>query len=211
MKWLLAKFILMAAALCLSACTVVSVTSREYVNSIGNEAYDIGRANQYEIYCKDGVYYARVPLQLAPESHPLISVETLSISSEGSHHRFSYPQRRFPQGRKLGEVYVKVELLKWNPRYAHYEEVFAPNADFAPKVLTSADFAGQRSILRISRMESNCQYDFRWDYGFTLYDNERSWLHYALYPVQGVCLVLDTALSIALSPVAFLLYDLGPL
>lgn len=211
MKWLLAKFILMAAALCLSACTVVSVTSREYVNSIGNEVYETGTEKQYEIYLKDGAYYARVPLVLAPIHPSLISVETLSISSEGSLHRFSYPQRRFPQGRKVGEVYVKVELLKWNPRYAHYEEVVAPNADSAPKVLTSADFAGQRSILRISRMESNCQYNFRWDYGFTLYDNERSWLHYALYPVQGVCLVLDTALSLALSPVAFLLYDLGPL
>ena len=213
MKWLLSKFIFMAAALCLSACTVVSVTSREYVNSIGNEAYDIGWANQYEIYCKDGVYYARVPLQLAPERHPLISVETLSISSEGSHHRFSYPQYGYTglRGVTIGDVYVKVRLVKLNPRHSIYEEVATLNSDSAPKVLSAADFEGMKPILRLPSMRSGSQYDFSWDYGYSLYENKRSWLHYALYPVQGVCVLLDVSLSIALSPVAFLLYDIGPL
>ncbi len=203
---------MMAAALCLSACTVVSVTSREYVDSIGNEVYSIGREKQEDIYYKDGAYYARVPLLLAPVHPSLISVETLSISSEGSYHRFSYPQHKIPQGKQVGEVYVKGELRKWNPRYEYYEDVAAPNADSAPKVLTGADFAGLKPVLSIPYMaQGRRQYDFRCDYGYTLYDNERSWLHYALYPVQGVCLVLDISLSIALSPVAFLLYDLGPL
>lgn len=211
MKWILAKLCVVAVALCLSACTVVSVTSREYVDSIGNEAYSIGWENQREIYYKDGAYYARVPLLLEPVHCSLISVETLSISSEGSYHRFSYPQYRLPQGKKMGEVYVKVELRKWNPRHAYYEDVAAPNAASAPNVLTDADVAGLNPILRIPCMEDKSPYVFKWDYGFTLYDNERSWLNYSLYPVQGVCLVLDVTLSVALTPIAFLLYDLGPL
>lgn len=89
---------MMAAALCLSACTVVSVTSREYVDSIGNEVYSIGREKQEDIYYKDGAYYARVPLLLAPVHPSLISVETLSISSEGSYHRFSTLNIKFRRG-----------------------------------------------------------------------------------------------------------------
>ncbi len=212
MKGILATLVLVCMLLCLSACTVVSVSTQSYVDSIGVECYDTGRQDIYEIYRHNGVYYARVPLEIKPATAgKLISVETLSISSEGAYSRFSWPEHQWPAGQLLGTVYVKVQLRRWNPQYRTYEDVGAPNSDTAPAVLTEADFAGSKPILRISSMYNGAKYRLTWDYGGKPYEDKRSTLHYALYPVQAVCLLLDTSLSIALTPIAILLYDLGPM
>lgn len=213
MKGIFAKLALICTALCLSACTVVSVSTQSYVNSIGVEHYDIeAHEDIYEIYRHNGAYYARVPLVIKPApGGELISVETLSISSEGSYSRFSYPARQWPKGQLLGTVYVKVQLRRWNPQFKMYEDVGPSNSETAPVVFNAADLADRKPILRIAQTAEGAKYRFNWDYGGKLYEDKRSNLHYALYPVQAVCLVLDASLSIALTPVAILLYDLGPL
>lgn len=212
MKGILAELALVCTLLCLSACTVVSVSTQSYVDSIGVECYEAGRQNIYEIYRLNGVYYARVPLVIKPATAgELISVETLSISSEGAYSRFSYPRHQWPEGQSIGFVYVKVQLRQWNPQYKTYEDVGAPNAETAPAVLTAADFSGSKPILRIPQTAEGAKYLINWDYGGKLYEDKRSTLHYVLYPVQAVCLVLDTSLSLALTPIAILLYDLGPM
>ena len=211
MKWIFGKLALVCTALCLSACTVVSVSSQSFVDSVGVEHYDIGQQDIYEIYRHNGAYYARVPLLIKPATAgSLISVETLSISSEGAYHRFSYPAHQWPRGQVLGTVYVKVQLRRWNPQYKTYEDVGSPNSETAPPVFNAADLADRKPILRIARTAEGAKYRFDWDYGGKLYEDKRSNLHYALYPVQVVCLLLDASLSIALTPVAILLYDLGP-
>lgn len=212
MNVILAKLALVFTVLCLSACTVVSVSTQSYVDSIGVDHYDIDRQDIYEIYRHNGAYYARAPLVIKPATAgDLISVETLSISSEGAYPRFSWPEPQWPKGQLLGSVYVKVQLRRWNPQYRSYEDVGAPNAETAPAVLTEADFTGSKPILRISPMDKGAKYRLNWDYGAKPYEDKRSTLHYALYPVQAVCLLLDASLSIALTPIAILLYDLGPL
>lgn len=193
-------------ALFLSSCVMwVGVSTHSYPDSVQKQVWVLDKkAESYELYCRDGKYYVRLPYYSVPAQPGLLSYEyaDIYVSDVVRVPEASYPD--YKPGMERREIFQQVCFLQMlnlrNPRHV----VIPPLEDASAfpvgsELLSSEAFAGLKPVGKIGKISSLPEV------GETA---SRGWGNYALMPLTGSLFVADAALSAVATVGCYVFYNI---
>lgn len=204
---ILATAALCLAALGLSSCVWTQVSTHTLTDAIGKEEYyGNPQSDSVELYCRNGVYYAKHAFYKAPARGVLLSYGVFSKNNQSSD---IYLSRRPEYLQGMSQVYLYRALASYE------QDRFFPNAVYkeplpGEEYLPQEYFNNARPVLIVSDKEK-LSYISKPGGNEEMLPAQRGLGNYAMAPVTAVLYVADVAMTVGATTASWVIVNIPAL